>query len=65
MTKETESFIAGLLIGLFLAFMLTMILGVDKWHDRTCQEQFGQAVTASDSLSVIVQDSYCNTELDR
>ena len=58
------SFFVGLVVAFVTTFMLMQIFGINKWHDRTCQEQFSQAVTASDTLSVIRQDAYCNTELD-
>ena len=58
------SFLLGLMVALFVTSILMQAFAVNKWHDRTCQEQFSQAVTASDTLSVIRQDAYCNTELD-
>ena len=69
MTDRNEfnagDFLAGAMLGLVVTLILAMLFGVNKWHDRTCIEQFNQAVTASDSLTVIVDDSYCNTRLDR
>ena len=62
---DSGSFFIGLVVGFFLTFFVMQIFGVNKWHDRTCQEQVSQAVTASDTLSVIRIDTYCNTELDR
>ena len=57
------------LLGALLAFLVTMIpmkiWGVEKWHERTCVERFKQAETPSDSLSVIRQDSFCNTIMNR
>ncbi len=68
-TFDGESFSIGMLIGAVLTFILTLGLtigfGVNKWHNRTCDERFNQAITASDSLTVIVDDTYCNTRLDR
>ena len=58
------SFLLGLLVAVFVTSILMQVFGINKWHDRTCQEQFSQAVTASDTLSVIRQDAYCNTEFD-
>ncbi len=62
---DCESFVVGVLLAFFTTFLLMMTLGVNKWHNRTCDERFNQAATASDSLTVIVDDSYCNTRLDR
>ena len=59
------SFLGGAMVAVLITFVLTQTFGINKWHDRTCREQFSQAVTASDTLSVIRQDAYCNTELDR
>ena len=59
------SFGIGFVVAFFLTFFVMQIFGINKWHNRTCQEQFRQAVTASDTLSVIRIDAYCNAELDR
>ena len=60
-----DAFLAGAVLTGLLTFVLTMTLGVEKWHKRTCHEQFNQAATATDSLTVIRDDSFCDVVLDR
>ena len=66
---DSASFSLGAFVGFFVTFLLTVFLTmtfvVNKWHNRTCHEQFNQAATASDSLEVVRDDAYCNTRLDR
>ena len=57
--KMLDAFLLGALLTLLLTTVPLMIWGVQKWHDQTCSEQFNQAASASDSLSVIRQDSFC------
>ena len=58
-TFDFASFFLGLIIAFFVTFMTMNILVVDLWHGQTCQEQFNQADTASDSLLVVSQDRFC------
>ena len=55
----------GVILGFFLTFLFTMSFGVEKWHERTCVEQLNQATTASDTLSVVREDPWCNHRLLR
>ncbi len=56
---DFSAFTLGLLTGFVLTFVPTMVWGVEKWHERACVEQFNQAETASDSLSVVREDPFC------
>ncbi len=44
----------------FAVTATVMQLAIEKWHERTCVEQLKQATTASDTLSVVRLDSWCN-----
>jgi hypothetical protein len=60
-----DAFLVGMLLAFVFTFLPMTFWGLEKWHRRTCHEQFNQAATPRDSLTVIVNDSYCNLVLDR